>query len=112
MIDNQVRSLRKRSLIDAYLKNERSGAYWGIRTQFRDYGLPEDPLGCATRDPMPLAEIPTRLKAMPKEEQEKLINWGYAICDAALRRHFDSALQQKYGVAIAAPRGFPYAGGY
>jgi NTE family protein len=32
--------------------------------------------------------------------QERLINWGYAVCDAALRRHVDPALPL--------PRGFPY----
>jgi NTE family protein len=35
-----------------------------------------------------LAHVPTRLGRMPAELQERLINWGYAICDTALRRHF------------------------
>jgi NTE family protein len=29
----------------------------------------------------------TRLDRMPSRLQEQLINWGYAVCDAALRRH-------------------------
>jgi NTE family protein len=29
-----------------------------------------------------------------------LINWGYAVCDAAMRTHVDPA--------IAAPKTFPY----
>ena len=32
--------------------------------------------------------------------QERLINWGYAVCDAALRKHVEPAL--------AKPAGFPY----
>jgi NTE family protein len=32
--------------------------------------------------------------------QERLINWGYAICDAAMRRWVDTSLP--------APGGFPY----
>jgi NTE family protein len=39
---------------------------------------------------------------MPRKLQEQLINWGYAVCDAALRKH----------MGAAAPKGFPYAGGY
>ena len=36
----------------------------------------------------------------PDRLQEQLINWGYAVCDAALRKHVDSTVQ-------AATR-FPY----
>ena len=38
---------------------------------------------------MQLAGTPTRLKRLDEEVQERLINWGYAVCDAALRRHVD-----------------------
>ena len=49
---------------------------------------------------MELAETPTRLERMDDDLQERLINWGYAVCDAALRKHVDPA--------IAAPAAFPY----
>ncbi len=39
-----------------------------------------------------LAVIDTRLEAMPDDLQEGLINWGYAICDAALRTHVDTKM--------------------
>jgi NTE family protein len=78
------------------------GAYWGIRTNYKDYGLDSDPLGCAKRDPKYLAEIPTRLEKMDSDRQERLINWGYAVCDAALRKHFGAGV----------PTGFPYPQGY
>lgn len=111
-VDNQVRSLRKRHLIDSYIRKDHSGTYWGIRTSFTDYGLKDDPLHCATRNPIPLAEVPTRLEAMPESLQNRLINWGYAVCDAALRSHLDPALQATLGVKIDPPRQFPFDGGY
>jgi NTE family protein len=111
-VDNQVRSLRKRHLIDSYARKDHTGTYWGIRTSFADYHLADDPLKCTTRDPIPLAEIPTRLEAMPRNVQDRLMNWGYAVCDAALRAHIDPALQAKLGVTISPPTKFPFAGEY
>lgn len=112
IVDNQVRSLRKRALIEAYDEGRRTGTYWGVRSAFKDYGLADDPLGCAGRDSTYLAEIPTRLEEMPRKLQEQLINWGYAICDTALRRWFAPTAQAEYGVTIGKPQGFPYARGY
>jgi NTE family protein len=39
---------------------------------------------------------------METDLQERLINWGYAICDAALRRYVDPQLPD--------PKGLPYVG--
>jgi NTE family protein len=36
VVDNQVRSLRKRYLIEAYKRGDHSGCYWSIRTNFAD----------------------------------------------------------------------------
>jgi len=104
LIDNQVRSLRKRQVIDAFKAKatdavHRKGAYWGIRTNINDYGL-ADVLDCPFERALTLAETPTRLKAMDDNLQERLINWGYAVCDAALRKHVDTTI--KRGV-------FPYS---
>jgi NTE family protein len=103
IIDNQVRSLRKRQLIDSYKRRERAGAYWGIRTDIRNYGLP-DALDCPVNQTTGLADIRTRLKRLHRDQQKRLINWGYAVADAALRRHFDVSEPK-----IPAPTGFPYA---
>jgi NTE family protein len=111
-VDNQVRSLRKRNLIDAYERGAHTGTYWGIRTHFKDYSLTSDPLVCAQRNPTPLAEIPTRLQEMSKPQHDRLVNWGYAICDAALRSHIAPELQTKLGINIAPPTQFPFPGGY
>jgi NTE family protein len=111
-VDNQVRSLRKRHLIESYKRGDHTGTYWGIRTNFADYGLADDPLNCLHRNPTPLAEIPTRLEKMPRAQHDKLVNWGYAVCDAALRAHIGDALQAKLGIRITPPTGFPFPGGY
>jgi NTE family protein len=91
LIDRQVRSLRKRQVIDAYRNNVREGAYWGINTDISDYGLP-DALPCPFDKTRELAAVPTRLTKLPDVVQERLVNWGYAACDAALRRHVDTDL--------------------
>jgi NTE family protein len=99
LIDNQVRALRKRQVVDSFKSGARKGAYWGIRTNIADYQL-ADALPCPFDRTMELAATPTRLKRMNDELQERLINWGYAVCDAALRKHVDATL--------AKPAGFPY----
>ena len=100
IIDNQVRSLRTRQVIGAFEAGDRTGTYWGIRTCIDDYDLP-DALPCPEAQTLALAALPTRLKRMDSLLQERLINWGYAVCDAAMRRHFDTTLPP--------PHGFPYA---
>src|SRR5690606_24080772 len=59
LIDNQVRSLRKRQLIESFESKRRKGAYWGIRTDIAEYGLP-DALPCPVQQTLALAETPTR----------------------------------------------------
>lgn len=110
IIDNQVRSLRKRQLIEAYQRTDifrRSGAYWGIRSHVADY-RGADPLKCERADTMELATLKTRLKQLNAPTQERLINWGYAICDAALRAHFGPELQSQYEVRLEPPSSVPY----
>ena len=102
IIDDQVRSLRTRTVMAAFERGDRAGAYFGIRTDIHDYGL-DDALPCPLAQTTELAGIPTRLKALAPEVQERLINWGYAVCDAAMRRHVDGSLP--------APTAFPYPRG-
>jgi NTE family protein len=77
----------------------RQGTYWGIRTNIADYALP-DAMNCPVSETINLANVATRLKALDVTLQEKIINWGYAVCDAALRKHVDGSLP--------APIDFPY----
>jgi NTE family protein len=101
VVDNQVRSLRKRQVINGFRTGLREGAYWSIRSDVPSFGLP-DPLPCDPDHAAELARLRTRLAALPERLQERLVNWGYAISDTAVRRH----------VAPGAPRGsFPYGRG-
>jgi NTE family protein len=77
----------------------RSGAYWGVRSDIAEYEVP-DALPCPPEKTLALANIKTRLKRLESVDQERLINWGYAICDAAVRKWVDSSLGK--------PIQFPY----
>lgn len=91
IIDNQVRSLRKRQLIAALeAKSPRTGAYWGIRTDLSDYPRP-GLLSCPHPSTLSLASTPTRLKALDPSHRHRLMNWGYAVCAAAIESYLDSA---------------------
>lgn len=97
--DNQVRSLRKRQVIASYEAGVRGGTLWRIRTNIAHYELP-DTLDAPYKKITALARVPTRLEELPPTTQERLINWGYAVTDAAVRRWVDQDL----------PKGqFPYA---
>jgi NTE family protein len=104
VIDNQVRSLRKREIVAGYKEPEdsaqhRLGTYWGIRSDIRDYGL-KTSLPVSEKVAERLAATPTRLKRLDVKTQEMLINWGYAICDTAVRRWVDDSFPP--------PPGLPY----
>ncbi|MGK2857315.1 MAG: patatin-like phospholipase family protein [Thermoanaerobaculia bacterium] len=99
LIDNQVRCLRKRQVVSSLRRGKRKGAYWGIRSDIEHYRL-ADALLCPHEATLKLAETETRLAAMPELLEQRLVNWGYAVCDAAMRKHADRKL--------AVPEGFPY----
>jgi NTE family protein len=83
-VDNQVRSLRKRMLLNAYTDGRRTGAYWSIRGSIDHYPV-EDKLPCPSDRTWQLANIETDLAAKDVTTQRRLINWGYAMCDAGIR---------------------------
>lgn len=99
LIHNQTVSLRKRQLIQAYINQERHGAYWGIRSDIDDYNL-EDALPCPYYKTSELASWPSRFAKLSESTQERLINWGYAVCDAAIRKQVNPDFPP--------PRNFPY----
>jgi NTE family protein len=104
VIDNQVRDLRKRDAIAGYKAEpaspqHRDGAYWGIRGDIADYHL-EPSLEFPRKLAESLAETPTRLKRLDSTIQEQLVDWGYAICDTAMRKWVDPSLPP--------PQGLPY----
>ena len=103
IIDNQVGSLRKRDLIRSYeLPNTdslyREGSYWGMRSEIAKYpafvasNCFFDSQNCPVTRTSALAATPTRLSALDDNLQERIVNWGYAICDAAMHAHIDPNL--------------------
>jgi NTE family protein len=86
LLDNQVGALRRRWLIDSFQRAQRKGTYWGMRTDINNYKL-DSALPFPYNQAMQLASTPTRLKAMGANLQQRIINWGYAVCDAAIRKH-------------------------
>lgn len=91
ILTNQNRALRKRWLLRDMRLNLVKGAYWGINTEIANYQLQSHgfapPLLPDTAETRALAHLRTRLNRFNPREQESLINWGYALTDAAVRRH-------------------------
>jgi NTE family protein len=111
IINNQIGSLRKRELIRPYelppeTSIHRDGTYWGIGSEIDSYPVPNagsyvfNAQTCSPARTHELAATRTRLEALEASLQERLINWGYAICDVAMRVHLDPALPSATG--------FPY----
>ncbi|HET6625077.1 MAG TPA: patatin-like phospholipase family protein [Nocardioidaceae bacterium] len=88
VIDNQVRALRKQQVVGSFRSGDRGGMYVGIRSDLAGYPV-RDPLPAEPQVTRGLAAMATRLDAMPDDVQEKLVNWGYVICDAGLRSYVD-----------------------
>lgn len=80
----QSRGLRKRQLLDSLTAGQKKGTYWGTTTDITAYGLPCLPVSKASTQYV--STMRTRLNAFSEKEQGSLINAGYALCDAAMRR--------------------------
>ncbi len=102
--DSQVRALRKRQLLSCFKARPatRDGAYFSSNSDIRNFAA-AGTLPCPYERTQELAKVPTRLAKMPAELQERLINWGYAAADAALRTHVPPS--------ASAPATFPYGRG-
>ena len=85
IVDDQVRALRKRQLIDCYERTVRTGSYWGIRSHVANYEL-GDPLPFPRERIERAQGVPTRFAALDATTQTDLIDWGYVIADTSLRR--------------------------
>ena len=80
----QTRALRRQSLVNDLEAGRRQGAYWGIDTKIGDFKV----IGALTADNAKterLETLPTRKRGFDERDQGRLINWGYALADAALR---------------------------
>jgi NTE family protein len=102
IVTEQTRALRRRRLMQEFKQEheegladraqpqKKKGTYWGIRTSIDKYGV-STPLiqdNATTRE---LQHIRTRLNEFKPKEQGQLINWGYALADAGMRKYVDTA---------------------
>lgn len=82
----QALALRRRMLVLQYELKQASGAFWAINTPIRRYQDP-GPWRVSDAKLRELSTMRTRLDKFNEQEQCELINWGYAVTDAALRTH-------------------------
>lgn len=66
------------------------GAYWGNDSKISEYNI-ADPVIGDSPETLVLSRVRTRLAPFSEAEQTALINWGYALCDVALRERFNLA---------------------
>jgi NTE family protein len=102
LIDNQVRSLRKRQVVSAFEAKVRNGAYWGMFTDPAEYPAASN-LAIPAAPARKLAETPTRLAEVPADLQNRLINFGYGMAERAVRSFVDANAFK--------PSQFPFPGG-
>jgi len=96
IVTEQTRALRRRMLMNdlgadmspgqTAATPRKKGAYWRLKTKIADFGLP-DALASDNTSTAALQQIRTRLNRFSPEEKGHLINWGYALADAAMRRY-------------------------
>lgn len=83
---DQARALRKRWLMERHERIGQKLAFWAIDTDIGEYGVLDAlPTRASVTDP--LARIRTRLNPFDDTEQGRLLNWGYALTDAAVRKY-------------------------
>jgi NTE family protein len=80
--------IQRRNLFAAFASSSpecsRRGAYWCNSSMIAEYGDP-GALAVDSRQTGQLGRMRTRLNRFSPQEQALLINWGYAMCDSAMR---------------------------
>jgi len=89
---NQQRALRKRQLISNFISPDNyNGAYWGIDVDIESY--PDiEPLVKYNDKYKSMENLPTQLRPFTNIDRDTLINWSYALTDAALRSRYDNSI--------------------
>jgi NTE family protein len=92
-IDHQVRSLRLRQVVEGYKRGKRgesggrTGALWAIRTPYEDYPDRSPRITAPAGHTEELSRVGTHMRGLESVIAHRLVNWGYAITDAALRSY-------------------------
>ena len=97
--DTELHRLRRQQVTLAYTTAIKAGGYWSINSDMASFPA-EHSLPCPREKTAELAAIPGSLSRLDRRVQERLVNWGYAVTDAAMRSQVDRKLEP--------PPGFPY----
>jgi NTE family protein len=103
LLQREVGALRIRQIMNAFTTDAdpHHGTYWGIGTDAARYPA-AGALECPVAQTAAIAHIDTRLAALSEADQERIMNWGYAVCDRAVRSYLADFKQAK------AAEQFPY----
>jgi NTE family protein len=117
--DNQVRALRRRDIVARFIAGAAAakagvdlnapsategvlrGTYWSVATDPDKYPATKPVVFDRARAEQ-AARVGTWLHFLGERESEDLVNWGYFICDVALRSHYDAALPAPTALPIQA----------
>jgi NTE family protein len=87
----QTRALRRRMVMATLKSPTGKGTLWRIGTQIGNFQL-ADAMTVDSDKTRSRARLRTRLNRFTPSEQGELINWGYALCDAGMRKHVDTTI--------------------
>ena len=88
---SQQRALRKRWLMNNFISDdEYDGAYWGIDVNIDEY--PVTPIVTYEKQYQLIKDLPTQLRPFKTSDVDTLINWSYALADAAIRGRYDGKI--------------------
>jgi NTE family protein len=96
ILDSQVRSLRRSAVVTAFKSktDPHDGFFISTVSELDKWPAPQKRPYMATDSAvtLELAKISTRLTDTPDEQQEGLVNWGFAAADAGLLAYLDPDL--------------------
>lgn len=87
VMQEQTRALRRHELVRDFELGRREGAIWTVKTDPTRYRAPlgAPPLAVHPTWIARLAAVPTRLAPPASDLTQRLVNWGYAVADTAVR---------------------------
>lgn len=86
-----VEHLQRTAVVSRLEAGILEGAYWGLQTNIDDFGL-SDPMTRDSDATRALAQTPLMRRVADEALQGRIINWAYALTDAALRRELRTNL--------------------
>lgn len=100
ILQEQTLARRRHDLITQFQSNPKTGAFWGLSTRIGDYGL-ADSLSVSEATRQCMMNISTHFHDPGETQRQQLVNYGYALADAAIRKYY-------VGKMVATKPQFPY----